>query len=90
MELKERGKFFDHPRPLSLLPSCLSIYLISMDLDSYSRQLKEGQFKIGTDILMVLVVFILLISGHYLVSTITDGEGKLRDVYSGVVYSLVP
>lgn len=54
------------------------------------KTVKEGQFKIGTDILMVLVVFILLISCHYLVSTITDGEGKLRDVYSGVVYSLVP
>lgn len=54
------------------------------------KTVKEGQFKIGTDILMILVIFILIISCHYLVSTITDGEGKIKDVYSGVVYSFVP
>lgn len=54
------------------------------------KTVKEGQFKIGTDILMMLVIFILMITCHYLVSTITNGEGKFRDVYSGVIYSLVP
>lgn len=54
------------------------------------RMVKEGQFTIGQDIMILLSVFILILASHYLVATITDGEGKFRHVYSGVVYSLVP
>ncbi|MFG6117770.1 YIP1 family protein [Thalassobacillus sp. B23F22_16] len=43
-------------------------------------------FEIGT----VLIPLLLFIVVNYLVSTITDGEGKFRDVYIGTIYSLAP
>jgi len=54
------------------------------------RQVLDGQYTIGMDILVVLAGFILLISSHYLVATITEGEGKIQHVYAGVVYSFMP
>lgn len=54
------------------------------------KTVKEGEFTIGSDIVFFLAGFILLLCSHYLVATITDGEGKFKHVYSGVVYSLVP
>ncbi|MBM7553185.1 YIP1 family protein [Thalassobacillus pellis] len=42
--------------------------------------------EIGT----VLLPLFLFITVNYLVSTITDGEGKFRDVYIGTIYSLAP
>ena len=52
--------------------------------------MKEGEFTIGSDITLFLAGFILLLTCHYLVATITDGEGKFKHVYSGIVYSFVP
>ncbi|MEQ6377850.1 hypothetical protein RZN25_13600 [Bacillaceae bacterium S4-13-56] len=42
--------------------------------------------EIGT-VLIPLLLFVLI---NYLVSTITDGEGRFRDVYIGTIYSLAP
>ena len=50
----------------------------------------DGQFNLGADLTFILGAFTLLLSSHYLVATITEGEGKFRQVYSGVVYSLAP
>lgn len=36
------------------------------------------------------VPFALWIIANYLVSTINDGEGRLRDIYIGTIYSLAP
>ncbi|WP_173917625.1 YIP1 family protein [Halobacillus sp. Marseille-Q1614] len=43
-------------------------------------------FEAGT-VLLPLFLFIVV---NYLVSTITDGEGKFRDVFIGTIYSLAP
>ncbi|MBP3909108.1 MAG: YIP1 family protein [Turicibacter sp.] len=54
------------------------------------KMVKEGQFTIGQDVMILLAMFVLILASHYLVATITDGEGKFKHLYSGVVYSLVP
>ncbi|WBL14660.1 YIP1 family protein [Sutcliffiella sp. NC1] len=38
----------------------------------------------------LFVPIFLFIVANYLVSTITDGEGRFRDIYIGTIYSLVP
>ncbi|WP_431801154.1 YIP1 family protein [Halobacillus andaensis] len=43
-------------------------------------------FEIGT-VLLPLLLFIVV---NYLVSTITEGEGRFRDIYIGTIYSLAP
>lgn len=37
-----------------------------------------------------ILTFLLLISMNFMVSTITEGEGSLKDVYMGVAYSFAP
>jgi len=54
------------------------------------RRVLDGQYFVALDIAIVLGGFILLVSSHYLVATITEGEGKIRHVYSGIVYSFMP
>ncbi|WP_163536080.1 YIP1 family protein [Gracilibacillus sp. YIM 98692] len=43
-------------------------------------------FEIGK----LLIPILLFIVVNYLVSTITDGEGRFRDVFNGTIYSLAP
>lgn len=54
------------------------------------KTIQEGYFDIITDAIYVFGILGLVIVCHYLVSTITEGEGKLRDVYCGFIYSLMP
>lgn len=41
-------------------------------------------------VLQVFAPLLLFVAANYLVSTINDGEGRLRDVYIGTIYSLAP
>lgn len=54
------------------------------------KTVADGYFDIVTDIFSIVGILGVVIVCHYLVSTITEGEGKLKDVYSGFVYSLMP
>jgi len=54
------------------------------------RTVMDGQYNVALDIIVIVAGFVLLASSHYLVSTITEGEGKVRHVYSGIVYSFMP
>jgi sugar lactone lactonase YvrE len=46
--------------------------------------------RLGNEILLVAVPFALLILSNYLVSTISSGEGRLRDVYIVSASALTP
>ena len=74
-----------------LLIIFICIYLFNKYCSGFLfKSVKEGEFTVGSDILFFLAGFILLLSCHYLVATITDGEGKFKHIYSGIVYSFVP
>lgn len=49
-----------------------------------------ASYNIFLILTLVIVGFILLIAMNYMVSTITEGEGSLKDVYIGVAYSFAP
>lgn len=53
-----------------------------------NRSLEEVHllFEIGK-VLLPILLFVVM---NYLVSTITDGEGRFRDVFNGTIYSLAP
>lgn len=42
------------------------------------------------EILMTILPLVLWIIANYMVATINDGEGKLKDVYNGTIYALTP
>lgn len=54
------------------------------------KTVEEGKFDIVTDLMYLFGVMAIVIVCNYLVSTVTEGEGKFRDVYSGFVYALMP
>jgi hypothetical protein len=45
---------------------------------------------VGNEVVNTFVVIIIWIAANYLVSTISDGEGRVRDVIIGSAYSLFP
>lgn len=69
----------------------LVIYVINKYFSGFLfKRIAEGRFELLTDIIAVLGTFALAIISHYLISSIRDGEGKLRDIYCSLAYSLVP
>lgn len=89
-ELKRRG------RASILSATILYIWLLIIQIISifitgfvFSKT-KISQVEFSTVIISTYVPLILWVVANYLVSTINDGEGRLKDVYIGTIYSLTP
>jgi hypothetical protein len=65
----------------------LSLYLTSFVFSPYSSTV---YIPIEREILMTLGLLVLWNAANYLISTISDGEGRVRDVVIGSAYSLFP
>ncbi|MDX2162417.1 MAG: YIP1 family protein [bacterium] len=70
-----------------LVSRILSLYITGFVFNPVSA---AWQIRIETEITYVLVLFVIWNAANYLVSTISDGEGRLRHVIIGSAYSLVP
>jgi len=73
----------------------LFIFFIIYILNKYEtgyifRTVKIGQYDLLSDIYYVFGVFFLIVICNYLVTTINDGDGTFKDIYSGFTYSLAP
>lgn len=64
-----------------------SLYLTGFIFNRYTR---PSAIKLQDEIVVAGVLILLWNSANYLVSTISDGEGRLRDVIIGTAYSLFP
>jgi hypothetical protein len=49
-----------------------------------------AQINVAAEIIFTLLLLVLWNAANYLVSTISDGEGRVRDVLIGTAYSLFP
>lgn len=49
--------------------------------------LKANIFK---EVLIIIIPIVLFIIANYMIATINDGEGKIKDVYNGTIYALTP
>ncbi len=65
----------------------LSLYVMSFPFNRYASPV---QIHAENEIAMLGVLLILWNVANYLVSTISDGEGRVRDVVIGTAYSLFP
>ncbi len=54
------------------------------------RTAREGRYNLVSDVGTVMITFLLLTACSYLIATINDGEGTLKQIYCGFVYSLTP
>ena len=54
------------------------------------KTVREGQFDVASDIIMILVGLFLIVGCNYLMCTINDGEGKFKAIYCSFIYSASP
>ncbi|MEN4041096.1 MAG: hypothetical protein ROW39_02040, partial [Anaerolineaceae bacterium] len=65
----------------------LTLYGTGFPFNPYAT---AADVPVEREILTILVIFALWNVANYLISTITDGEGRMRDVFIGSAYSLFP
>jgi len=56
----------------------------------FNRYANPGEIHAETEVVYTLLFLVLWNAANYLVSTISDGEGRLRDVVIGSAYALFP
>ncbi|MGD6832432.1 YIP1 family protein [Sutcliffiella halmapala] len=54
------------------------------------RGSNTDQINFAFELVTLFLPILLFIVSNYLVSTISDGEGRFRDIYIGTIYSLAP
>lgn len=54
------------------------------------KTVREGKYDIVSDIGFIVLVLLLTVGCNYLMCTINDGEGKLKHIYSSIIYSFGP
>ncbi len=65
----------------------LSLYVTGFVFNPYSS---SSDIRVENEIVIVVGLILLWNAANYLISTISDGEGKVRDVVIGSAYSLFP
>jgi len=65
----------------------VSLYITGFIFSEYTS---FAQIRVENEILITVLVIIIWNAANYLVSTISDGEGRVRDVIIGSAYSLFP
>lgn len=70
-----------------LVVRVLSLYVTGFTFNSYTSL---SDIRIENEVLYTAVLIFLWNAANYLVSTISDGEGRVRDVVIGSAYSLFP
>jgi len=65
----------------------LSLYMTGFIFSPYTT---PNQIHIENEVFMITALLGLFIASNYLISTISDGEGRVRDVVIGTAYALFP
>jgi len=73
----------------------LTVFMIFYVINKYLcgflvKTVREGRYEIFTDIGTILIVLIALTACNYLVCTINDGEGRIKQIYCSFIYCLTP
>lgn len=70
-----------------LLVRILSLYLTGF---VFNQHVPLSHIRVGNEIAITIILLVIWNAANYLVSTISDGEGRVRDVIIGSAYSLFP
>jgi tetratricopeptide (TPR) repeat protein len=70
-----------------ILARILSLYFTGFIFNPYAR---TSDIRFENEVVYTLLLMLLWNAANYLVSTISDGEGRVRDVIIGSAYSLFP
>jgi tetratricopeptide (TPR) repeat protein len=64
-----------------------TLYLTGFVFNPYAS---VADIRVENEIILTVGLLALFVAANYLVSTISDGEGRVRDVVTGTAYSLFP
>lgn len=56
----------------------------------YVKTVREGSFDVLSDAGMIIIALALVVGCNYLMCTINDGEGRLKEIYCSVIYCFGP
>ena len=86
-----------HNNSVSLLSSNILLALIMLFyvINKYfcgfiTKTVREGSYDIVSDIGMIALALALVVACNYLMCTINDGEGKLKEIYCSFIYGFGP
>ncbi len=86
-----------HYNSVSLLSSniLLAVIMLFYVINKYfcgfiTKTVREGKYDIVSDIGMIALALVLVVACNYLMCTINDGEGKLKEIYCSFIYSFGP
>ncbi len=65
----------------------LALYITAFPFNPFAN---VADIRVENEILLLLTLLFIWNAANYLVSTISDGEGRVRDVVIGTAYSLFP
>ncbi|MCR5331623.1 MAG: YIP1 family protein [Lachnospiraceae bacterium] len=74
-----------------LLAVMILFYIINKYFCGFlMKTVREGSYDIVSDIGMILIALLLVVGCNYLMCTINDGEGRLKEIYCSLIYSFSP
>jgi tetratricopeptide (TPR) repeat protein len=86
-----------HYNSVSLLSSniLLVLMMVVFVINKYfcgfiTKTVREGSYDIVSDIGMIALALVLAVGCNYLMCTINDGEGKLKEIYCSFIYGFGP
>lgn len=86
-----------HYNSVSLLSSniLLVLMMVVFVINKYfcgfiTKTVREGSYDIVSDIGMIVLALALAVGCNYLMCTINDGEGKLKEIYCSFIYGFGP
>ena len=86
-----------HDGTVSVLSSSilLAVLMIFYVINKYYcgflfKTVREGSYDVFSDVGLIALVYFLVVSCNYLMCTINDGEGKLKDIFCTFVYGMAP
>ena len=73
----------------------LTVFILEFLADKYlcgflQKTIQDGRYELLSDVGMILAVVLGLTLCHYLVCTINDGEGRVKQIFTYFCYSLTP
>lgn len=66
------------------------VYLVDIYFSGFLFRSAQSVSSVFSQLLIILGIFFLFIIVNYFVSTLSDGEGWLKDIYMAACYALVP
>ncbi len=66
-------------------------YVINKYLCGFlTKTVREGSFDVISDVGLILVALLLIVSCNYLMCTINEGEGRFKHIYCAFIYAFAP